>query len=98
MKKLSLQPTTDFVMVKPDAPLGKTRSGLFVPDVAKKKTLRGTVMAVGPGKEVDGNLQPMSVTAGQTVYYSEYAGYEIDVEGEAVLFLRDSDLLAVAVP
>ncbi len=90
-KKLSVTPLHDRVIVKPAAAEEKTAGGIYIPDTAKEKPSKGTVMAAGPGK-VD---EPMTVKAGDTVLYGKYAGTEITIDGADLLIMRESDILAV---
>ncbi len=72
-----------------------TKSGLYIPDTAKEKPQRGTVVAAGPGKVENGTKVDMSVTAGDTVLYGKYAGTEISIDGEDLLIMRESDILGI---
>jgi chaperonin GroES len=75
-----------------------TASGIVLPDTAKEKPLKGRVLAVGDGKlEDDGRRIPLDVAAGDEVVYSKYGGTEIIVDGEDLLVLRESDVLAKVV-
>jgi chaperonin GroES len=75
-----------------------TASGIVLPDTAKEKPLKGKVLAVGDGKlEDDGRRIPLDVAAGDEVVYSKYGGTEIVVDGEDLLVLRESDVLAKVV-
>jgi len=78
-------------LVKPAAAEEKTAGGIIIPDTAKEKPQRGTVVAAGPGKKDE----PMSVKAGDTVLYGKYSGTEISVEGNDYLIMRESDILAI---
>lgn len=91
-KKLSIKPLHDRVVVKADAAEEKTSGGLIIPDTAKEKPQRGTVVAAGPGKKED---EPVTVKPGDTVLYSKYGGTEITIEGEDYLIMRESDIIAV---
>jgi chaperonin GroES len=88
---LSIRPLSDRVVIEPAAAEEKTASGLFIPDTAKEKPQRGTVMAVGPGKKDE----PTTVQIGDTVLYGKYSGTEINVAGKDYLIMRESDILAV---
>lgn len=88
---LSIRPLADRVVIEPAAAEEKTASGLFIPDTAKEKPQRGTVMAVGPGKKDE----PTTVKVGDTVLYGKYSGTEINVTGKDYLIMRESDILAV---
>jgi chaperonin GroES len=90
-KKLSVTPLHDRVIVKPAAAEEKTAGGIYIPDTAKEKPSKGTVVAAGPGK-VD---EPMTVKAGDTVLYGKYAGTEITIDGADLLIMRESDILAI---
>lgn len=85
----------DRVLVKPNAAEEKTSGGIIIPDTAKEKPQKGTVVAVGKGKYADqtGNLIPMQISAGDTVMYSKYGGTEISIAGEDYLIMRASDIL-----
>ncbi|MEI6313080.1 MAG: co-chaperone GroES [Bacteroidota bacterium] len=91
MSKINIKPLADRVIVKADAAEEMTKSGLYIPDTAKEKPQRGTVMAVGPGKKDE----PTSVKEGDTVLYGKYAGTEINVDGEDLLIMRESDIFAI---
>jgi chaperonin GroES len=73
-----------------------TVSGIFLPEGAKEKPTRGKVISVGPGKMLDsGNRAPITVKAGDEVYYGKYAGTEVKVNDVKFVILRESDLLGV---
>ncbi|MFI5273916.1 MAG: co-chaperone GroES [Ktedonobacterales bacterium] len=91
-----IQPVGDRVVVKPSAKEEVTRSGIVIPDTAKEKPMVGTVIAVGAGKVNDkGERNPMEVKAGDKVLFAKYGGTEYTLDGEDLLVLRDSDILAV---
>jgi chaperonin GroES len=77
--------------VKPAPAEEKTAGGIIIPDPAKEKPQRGTVVAAGPGKKDE----PMTVKSGDTILYGKYAGTEVSFEGEDYLIMRESDILAV---
>ena len=93
---MALQPLDDRIVVKPGESEETTASGLVIPDTAKEKPQQGEVIAVGPGKrsEQTGEIIPIGVSVGDTVLYSKYGGTEIKVDGEDLLVLRESDVLA----
>lgn len=91
MGKMNIKPLADRVVVQPSAAEEKTAGGIIIPDTAKEKPQRGTVVAVGPGKKDE----PMSVKEGDAVLYGKYAGTEINISGEDYLILRESDILAI---
>jgi chaperonin GroES len=88
---VNITPLHDRVVVKPVAAEEKTAGGIIIPDTAKEKPQRGTVVAAGPGKKDD----PVTVKAGDTVLYGKYAGTEIQLEGQEFLIMRESDILAI---
>ena len=88
-------PLADRVVVKPLEEAEQMRGGLYIPDTAKEKPQQGEIVAVGPGKYEDGKLVPMTVKIGDRVLYGKYSGTEVTIEGENVLILRESDVLAV---
>lgn len=90
-KKLNIKPLHDRVIVKADAAETKTAGGIIIPDTAKEKPQRGTVVAAGSGKKDE----PMTVKVGDSVLYGKYAGTEINVEGQDLLIMRESDILAI---
>lgn len=91
MSKLSIQPLADRVIVAPAAAETTTSSGIIIPDTAKEKPQKGTVVAVGPGTKD----QPVTVKVGDQVLYGKYSGTELQHEGEDYLIMRESDLLAI---
>jgi chaperonin GroES len=90
-EKLSITPLHDRVIVKAAAAEEKTAGGIIIPDTAKEKPQRGVVVAAGTGKKDE----PMTVKVGDTVLYGKYAGTEIAVEGQDLLIMRESDILAI---
>jgi len=91
----SIKPLSDRVVVSPQAAEEKTASGLFIPDTAKEKPQRGTVVAVGPGKVENGTKVDMTVSEGDTVLYGKYSGTEITMNDEDLLIMRESDILGI---
>lgn len=91
MDKLKIKPLADRVIVAPAPAEEKTASGIIIPDTAKEKPQRGTVLAAGPGKKDE----PMTLKAGDVVLYGKYAGTEISIEGKDYLIMRESDVLAI---
>ncbi|MFH1159350.1 MAG: co-chaperone GroES [bacterium] len=91
MAKVSIKPLADRVLVKPAPAEEKTKGGIIIPDTAKEKPQKGTVVAVGPGKKDE----PVTVKTGDTVLYGKYAGTEITIDGVDYMIMRESDLVAV---
>jgi chaperonin GroES len=95
MAKLKIRPLDDRVVVKPEDAEETTAGGIVLPDSAKEKPQRGMVVAVGPGKMLDnGNRGTLSVAVGDVVIYGKYGGSDIEVDGDEVKILRESDILA----
>ena len=95
---MNLQPLGDRLIVRAVPEEETTASGIVLPDTAKEKPQKGEVLAVGTGRlDDDGQRIPLDVTAGDEVVYSKYGGTEIVVEGEDLLVLRESDVLAKVV-
>lgn len=88
---VKITPLHDRVIVQPAAAEETTKGGIIIPDTAKEKPQRGTVIAAGPGKKDE----PTTVKAGDTVLYGKYAGTEVSLEGEDYLIMRESDILAI---
>ena len=92
---MNLKPLGDRLIVQVVEEEEKTASGIVLPDTAKEKPQRGKVVAVGDGKfDDDGDRIPVDVSEGDEVLYSKYGGTEIKVDGEDLLVLRESDVLA----
>ena len=88
-------PLADRVVVKAMEEAEQMRGGLYIPDTAKEKPQQGEVIAVGPGRTEDGKRVPMEVKAGDKVLYGKYSGTEVTIDGEQLLILRESDILAI---
>ena len=88
---MNIKPLADRVLVKPATAEEKTVGGIIIPDSAKEKPLKGEVMAVGNGTKDE----EMVVKKGDKVLYGKYAGTEIEWNGEQLLIMRQSDILAV---
>jgi chaperonin GroES len=95
MKDLKLRPLDDRVVVEPSEAEEVTAGGIVLPDTAKQKPQRGTVLSTGPGKLLDsGERGTLSVTVGDEVIFGKYSGTDIEIEGREVKILRESDILA----
>lgn len=88
---VNIRPLADRVLVEPAAAEEKTASGIIIPDSAKEKPQRGTVVAVGPGKKDE----PTTVKEGDTVLYGKYSGTELQFEGQDYMIMREADILAI---
>ena len=94
---MGLTPLGDRVVVRQIEAEEVTASGIVLPDTAQEKPLRGTVLAVGEGRWENGTRVPLDVSPGDEVIYSKYGGTDVTVDGEDLLILRESDILAKAV-
>ncbi len=88
---MKIQPLADRVLINPIPAEEVTVAGIIIPDSAKEKPLKGTVLAVGEGTKDE----QMVVKEGDTVLYGKYAGTEVDVDGDKLLIMRQSDILAI---
>jgi chaperonin GroES len=92
---VKVAPLADRVVIKPIEETEQMRGGLYIPDTAKEKPQQGEIVAVGPGRYEKDKRVPMEVKVGDKVLYGKYSGTEVTVDGEQVLILRESDVLAV---
>lgn len=88
---MNIKPLHDRVLVEPAAAEETTAGGIIIPDTAKEKPQKGTIVAVGPGKKDE----PTTVSIGDNVLYGKYSGTELQVEGKDYLMMRESDILAI---
>ena len=94
--KVTIKPLADRVVIRPAQREEVTASGVILPDTATEKPQRGTVLAVGPGTlNDDGTRTPLELSEGAEVFYAKYAGTEVQVDGEDLLIVRESDILAL---
>lgn len=91
MKKVNVKPLADRVLVEPAEAEEKTVGGIIIPDTAKEKPQKGTVVAVGNGKKDE----PMTVKVGDSVLYGKYSGTEITIDGAHYLIMKESDIFAI---
>jgi len=91
MSKINIKPLADRVLIEPVPAETTTASGLILPDSAKEKQQKGTVVAVGNGTKGE----PMTVKIGDTVLYGKFAGTELLLEGSEYLIMREADILAI---
>lgn len=95
MAKMKIRPLDDRVVVEPVEAEETTAGGIVLPDTAKEKPQRGVVVAVGPGRLLDnGERGELSVAVGDEVIYGKYGGSDIEINGDEVKILRESDILA----
>jgi chaperonin GroES len=91
MANINIKPLADRVLVEPAAAEEKTAGGIIIPDTAKEKPMKGTIIAVGDGKKDE----PLTVKTGDVVLYGKYSGTEISVDGREYLIMRESDIYAI---
>lgn len=88
---MNVKPLADRVIIRPAQAEEVTAAGIIIPDSAKEKPLKGTVIAVGPGTKDE----VMELKDGDAVLYGKYAGTELEIEGDKVLIMRQSEVLAI---
>jgi len=91
MATVKIKPLADRVLIEPMAAEEKTATGIIIPDTAKEKPQKGTVVAVGPGTKDE----KMEVKVGDVVLYGKYSGTELTIKGTDYLIMRQSDVLAI---
>ncbi len=87
----SFKPLANRVLIEPEAAEQKTASGIIIPDTAKEKPLKGTIVAAGNGKKDE----PLTVKVGDKVLFGQYAGTEIKLDGKAFLIMKESDIYGI---
>ena len=93
---MAVKPLEDRILVRPLEAKDMTASGIYLPESAKEKPMKGTVVAMGPGKLLDNGARVIpSVKSGDTVVYSKYAGTEVEIKNESHLIIRESELLGI---
>ncbi|MBO9699119.1 MAG: co-chaperone GroES [Sporocytophaga sp.] len=88
---VNIRPLADRVLIQPAPAEERTASGIIIPDTAKEKPQRGSVVAIGTGKKDE----PLTVKVGDTVLYGKYSGTEITIDGKEYLMMREADIFAV---
>ena len=92
---VKVSPLADRVVIKPLEETEQMRGGLYIPDTAKEKPQQGEIVAVGPGRFEKDKRVPMDVKVGDRVLYGKYSGTEVTLDGEQLLILKESDVLAI---
>ena len=92
--KVKVSPLADRVVIRALEDTEQMRGGLYIPDTAKEKPQQGEVIAVGPGRLEKGERVPMELAVGDRVLYGKYSGTEVTVDDEALLIVKESDILA----
>ncbi|HEU5281825.1 MAG TPA: co-chaperone GroES [Gammaproteobacteria bacterium] len=93
----AIRPLADRIVVKTQEAESKTAGGILIPDTGKEKPLQGTVLAIGTGKYVDGQLQPLQVKVGDKVLFGKYAGTNVTLNNTDYLVMREEDVMGVVV-
>lgn len=93
---MNIRPLHDRVVIKRLEEERTSAGGIVIPDSATEKPMRGTVVAIGPGKMLDnGNLIPLGVSQGDTVLFGKYSGTEVKVSGDELVVMREDDIMGV---
>jgi chaperonin GroES len=93
---MNVRPLHDRVLVRRLEQEEKTAGGIIIPDTAKEKPMQGEILAVGSGaRSDDGKITPLDVKVGDTVLFTKWAGTEVKVNGEELMIMKESDILAI---
>ena len=93
---MKLRPLHDRVIIRRMEEETKSAGGIFIPDTATEKPIRGEVLAIGKGKILEtGDIRPLDLKVGDKVLFSKYGGTEVKVEGDELLVMREEDVMAV---
>ena len=93
---MKVRPLHDRLLVRRIEEKERARGGIIIPDTAKEKPMEGKVLAVGPGKLDDnGKRMELNLKNGDTVFYGKYSGTDVEIDGEKLVILRESDILGV---
>lgn len=94
MNDLGIKPLADRVVIK-RIEERTTTGGIVIPETAGDKSQKGIVMAVGPGKNEDGKLQPMTLKCDDNVIFNKYSGTEITIKGKEYIVMKEEDIIAI---
>jgi len=95
---MKLEPLADRVLVRPIEETEKKKGSIIIPDTAKEKPVQGEVVAVGPGKlNDDGKKVPLEVKIGDRILYGKYSGTEVEIDGQRLLVMQESDIYAIVI-
>jgi chaperonin GroES len=92
--KLKVVPLADRVAIRPLEETETMKGGLYIPDTAKEKPIQGDVVAVGGGRLEKGERVPMELKVGDRVVYGKYSGTQVELEGEEIILIKESDVIA----
>jgi chaperonin GroES len=92
--KLKISPLADRVAIRPTEESETMKGGLYIPDTAKEKPVQGAIIAVGPGRLEKGQLVPMELKVGDLVVYGKYSGTPVELDGDEIILIKESDVIA----
>lgn len=92
--KLKVSPLADRVAIRPIEETEQMKGGLYIPDTAKEKPIQGEVIAVGPGRLEKGERVAMELKVGDRVVYGKYSGTQVELDGEEIILIKESDVIA----
>src|SRR5947208_6197034 len=92
--KLKVFPLADRGAIRPMEETEQMKGGLYIPDTAKEKPIQGEVIAVGHGRREKGELVPLELKVGDRVVYGKYSGTQVELEGEEIILIKESDVIA----
>jgi chaperonin GroES len=92
--RLKVTPLADRVAIRPSEETETMKGGLYIPDTAKEKPIQGDVIAVGGGRLEKGERVPMELKVGDRVVYGKYSGTQVELEGEEIILIKESDVIA----
>ncbi|MDC3180976.1 co-chaperone GroES [Gammaproteobacteria bacterium] len=95
MSKLKLIPRHDRVIIKPQEAEEKTSGGIYIPTQSDQKLTKGEVVALGAGKDVNGQLKPIELKVGQVVVFNAYSATDIEDQGQSYQIIKEEDILAI---
>src|SRR2546429_9861496 len=92
--KLKVHPLADREAIRPMEETETMKGGLYIPDTAKEKPIQGEGIALGPGRREKDALVPMELKVGDRVVYGTYSGTQVRLEGEEIILIKKSDVIA----
>ena len=92
--RLKVHPLADRVAIRPMEETEQMKGGLYIPDTAKEKPIQGEVIAVGPGRLEKGQRVPMELKVGDRVVYGKYTGSQVELDGEEIILIKETDVIA----
>lgn len=93
---MNFKPLHDRIAIKPIAEEDKTSGGIFIPDTAKEKPMKGEVVSVGEGaRDANGNIVAMQVKVGDKVLYGKWGGTDVKIDGQEIIIMKESDVLGI---